>query len=66
MGNVDRRICAVIRIDATSAKAGTCFEDTTPLDGNGCKGGPPKMKVCGACGILSDSSYPTGGFVKKH
>jgi cathepsin L len=52
-----------IRIDATSAKAGTCYNDPTPGDGNGCKGGPKKMTVCGACGILSDSSYPTGGKV---
>jgi cathepsin L len=50
-----------IRIDATSAKAGTCYNDPTPGDGNGCKGGAKKMTVCGACGILSDSSYPTGG-----
>jgi len=54
-----------IRIDATSAKAGTCYDDKTPSDGNGCKGGPKKMTVCGACGILSDSSYPTGGYIKK-
>ena len=53
-----------IRIDRTSSIAGTCYSDPTPGDGNGCKGGPDKMTVCGACGILSDSSYPTGGFMK--
>jgi len=53
-----------IRIDRTSSIAGTCYDDPTPGDGNGCKGGPSKMTVCGACGILSDSSYPTGGFSK--
>lgn len=40
-----------------------CGEDKSPGSGNGCKDGPPSMKVCGACGILSDSSYPTGGFM---
>jgi len=38
-----------------------CGEDTTPGDGDGCNGGPSEIKVCGLCGILSDSSYPTGG-----
>ena len=41
----------------------SCDEDTNPLSGNGCKGGPKEMKVCGACGLLSDSSYPTGGYI---
>jgi cathepsin L len=38
-----------------------CGQDTTPGDGDGCSGGPSAIKVCGLCGILSDSSYPTGG-----
>ena len=38
-----------------------CGEDKTPGDGDGCSGGPSTIKVCGQCGILSDSSYPTGG-----
>lgn len=42
----------------------TCFTDKTPKDGNGCKVGPPSLEVCGPCGILSDSSYPTGGFLR--
>jgi len=37
-----------------------CGTDTKPLDGVGCKGGPAEMAVCGMCGILSDSAYPTG------
>lgn len=37
-----------------------CGTDTTPGDGDGCKGGPAAIQVCGACGVLSDSSYPTG------
>ena len=31
--------------------------------GTGCTGGPSTMNVCGLCGMLSDSSYVTGGFV---
>jgi cathepsin L len=38
-----------------------CATDTKPLDGTGCKGGPSSFKVCGLCGLMSDSSYPTGG-----
>ena len=38
-----------------------CATDKTPLDGTGCAGGPKTLQVCGLCGIMSDSSYPTGG-----
>lgn len=38
-----------------------CGIDNTPGDGDGCKGGPASIKVCGLCGILSDSSYAEGG-----
>lgn len=37
-----------------------CGTDTTPLDGDGCAGGPGAITVCGECAILSDSSIPTG------
>eukprot|EP00931_Biecheleriopsis_adriatica_P027233 TRINITY_DN1640_c0_g1_i2.p1 TRINITY_DN1640_c0_g1~~TRINITY_DN1640_c0_g1_i2.p1 ORF type:complete len:495 (+),score=92.64 TRINITY_DN1640_c0_g1_i2:202-1485(+) len=38
-----------------------CGEDPAPLDGFACKvGGPQKVTACGECGVLSDSSYPTG------
>ena len=41
-----------------------CDYDTTPLDGNCGKSGsckcPDKVQYCGTCGILSESSYPTG------
>eukprot|EP00039_Didymoeca_costata_P018025 m.331847 g.331847 ORF g.331847 m.331847 type:complete len:383 (-) comp16804_c0_seq1:608-1756(-) len=36
-----------------------CGMDITPLDGNGCKGGPPTVKVCGQNGMLFDGVYPT-------
>ena len=37
----------------------TCGMDINPLDGNGCKGGPPQVKVCGQSGVLYDGVYPT-------
>lgn len=43
-----------------------CGVDHFPQEGVGCKGGKPTMKVCGMCGVLSDSAYPTGvGITKK-
>jgi len=35
-----------------------CGVDVNPLDGNGCKGGPPTVKVCGQSGMLYDAVYP--------
>jgi cathepsin L len=40
-----------------------CGIDTKPLDGTGCKGGPPEVTVCGTCGMYWDSVYPIGGGV---
>jgi len=41
-----------------------CGTDHKPADGVACKNDegkyPAEMKVCGMCGILSDSAYPTG------
>lgn len=38
----------------------TCGIDITPQDGTACAGDTQPIKVCGTCGILYDSSYPTG------
>ena len=35
-----------------------CGQDSTPLDGSGCTGGPDVVKVCGTCGILYDTVIP--------
>lgn len=43
-----------------------CGVDTKPEDGVGCKGGEPTLPVCGMCGILSASSYPTGVHTVMH
>ena len=40
-----------------------CGTDRRPQDGTGCSGGPKTVEVCGRCGILSDSAYPTGAFL---
>jgi cathepsin L len=37
-----------------------CGLDVTPQDGTACSGQTQPVKVCGTCGILYDSSYPTG------
>jgi cathepsin L len=50
----------IVRFGGTS-KGEPCGTDKTPGDGDGCKGGPSSIKVCGTCGILSDSSVPQGG-----
>lgn len=49
-----------IRLKRTGLKQ-PCQTDTKPGDGTGCAGGPKTIPVCGECGMLSDSSYPTGG-----
>jgi len=36
-----------------------CGWDTQPDLGTGCAGGPPKVYVCGSCGILYDSVVPS-------
>ena len=36
----------------------SCGVDLRPGDGDGCKGGPPTVKVCGQNGILYDGVYP--------
>mmetsp|Transcript_13377 Transcript_13377/g.20109 ORF Transcript_13377/g.20109 Transcript_13377/m.20109 type:complete len:376 (-) Transcript_13377:234-1361(-) len=37
-----------------------CGTDITPQDGTACAGDDDPVKVCGTCGILYDSAYPTG------
>lgn len=49
-----------IRLLRHSDSDSYCGTDHNPLDGVGCKGGPAEMPVCGMCGVLSDSAYPTG------
>lgn len=37
-----------------------CGVDTTPQDGEACKGDTKPRTYCGLCGIMGSSSYPTG------
>ena len=37
-----------------------CGEDKRPQDGSACQGDDKPIKLCGACAVLADSSYPTG------
>ena len=39
-----------------------CQLDPHNQDGDGCTDSPASITVCGECGILSDSSYATGGY----
>lgn len=48
-----------IRLLRTDDEEEYCGVDTDPQKGVACKGGPPSVKVCGTCGILYDSAYPT-------
>merc|ERR1712194_162884 len=50
-----------IRIQRLGEGKEPCAQDKKPADGFGCTGGPPSVKVCGVCGLMSESSYPTGG-----
>jgi len=54
-----------IKIARHSDDSTECGIDKDPSSGTDCKPYPKKQKVCGLCGILSDSSYPTGGFLVK-
>jgi len=49
-----------IRIGRYGEGKEPCGMDTTPGDGSACAGDTKPLKLCGLCGILSDSSYPTG------
>lgn len=50
-----------IRLARTSSEQTRCGSDTTPCDGTACDGQcNTPVQVCGTCGILYDSSYPTG------
>lgn len=55
----------LLRHDQDEGFAGWCGVDSKPKLGVGCKDGPATLPVCGMCGILSDSSYPTGVEVKS-
>jgi cathepsin L len=49
-----------IRLARSDGEQDKCGTDTTPHDGSACDGQDEPVTVCGTCGVLYDSSYPTG------
>lgn len=57
---IDVVTCRYIRIARLDSEDEVCGLDTTPQDGVACAGDDTPEKVCGTCGIIFDSAYPTG------
>jgi len=53
------RVCRYIRIARKDTEEELCGLDITPSDGIACSGDTDPEKVCGTCGIIFDSAYPT-------
>lgn len=49
-----------IRIARSDNEDELCGTDVDPSDGIACAGDTTPTKVCGTCGIIFDSAYPTG------
>jgi cathepsin L len=49
-----------IKVLRTESEETRCGSDITPQDGTACAGEDDPVKVCGTCGMLYDSAYPTG------
>jgi len=47
-----------IRLQRLDEEEKFCGWDHSPQEGSGCKDGPPKVWVCGSCGILYDAVLP--------
>merc|ERR1719203_73300 len=43
---------------ADHIEEGYCGMDDKPQAGSGCKDGPPRVSICGTCGILYDVTVP--------
>lgn len=50
----------LLRHSSDQGEAGYCGVDRNPKEGTGCDNGPPTVPVCGMCGVLSDSVFPSG------
>merc|ERR1719424_838318 len=49
-----------IRLEMKENEAEHCGMDTNTHEGLACDGDPDEAWVCGTCGVLYDSVYPTG------
>jgi len=54
-----------IRIEMKENEHQHCGWDYSPQEGIACDGDPAKAWVCGTCGILYDSTFPTGIFLRE-
>ena len=48
-----------IKLHRGDDEQNTCGLDIKPLDGSACAGQTDPVTVCGTCGILYDTAYPT-------
>jgi len=48
-----------IRVYRSADEATNCGTDITPQDGSACDGQTDPITVCGTCGILYDTAYPS-------
>jgi cathepsin L len=48
-----------IKLHRGDDEQNTCGSDIKPLDGSACAGQTDPVWVCGTCGILYDTAYPT-------
>jgi len=48
-----------IRLQRVDDEESSCGWDHSPQEGSGCRDGPPKVWVCGSCGILYDAVVPS-------
>jgi len=53
------------RHEKDTGKAGHCGTDPDNQQGVGCDGDPKEVPVCGMCGVLFDTVYPTGVVVSS-
>jgi len=54
-----------LRVEMKANEEEHCGWDEDPQVGIACDGGPSRVWVCGTCGILYDSVYPTGVHLKQ-
>lgn len=52
-----------IRLARSDDEQAKCGADVTPASGTACAADLSPQKVCGTCGIIFDSAYPTGAYV---
>lgn len=54
-----------LRLQRADGEERMCGWDSKPEVGDGCRGGPEKVYVCGSCGILYNAAMPVFGSQKR-